>query len=96
VTEQVAQQADPALRRRVVEGIGALLPQVLKREPPATTEATKLFDELGLSSATTLELLLELEEQLEIQIDVEDIDQEDLESIGTLADFIAEHALPDG
>jgi acyl carrier protein len=89
-------QADPALRQRVVEEIGTLLPQVLKREAPSTAESTKLFDDLGLSSATTLELLLELEEALEIQIDVEEIDQGDLETIGTLADFIAEHALPDG
>jgi acyl carrier protein len=96
MTEQVVAPADPELRRRVVEGIGALLPRVLKQDAPATAESTKLFDELGLSSATTLELLLELEEELEIQIDVEDIDQSDLQSIGTLADFIAEHALPDG
>lgn len=92
--EQVT-QTDPALRGRVVEGIGVLLPRVLKRDVPPLPESTRLFDELGLSSVTTLELLLELEESLEIQIDVEDIDQGDLRSIGTLADFVAEHALPD-
>ena len=83
------------LRRRVVDGIGELLPRVLKRELPEVPESTRLFDELGLSSVTTLELLLELEESLEIQIDVEDIDQGDLRSVGTLADFVAEHALAD-
>lgn len=98
MTEQ-AVAADPELRQRIVDGISALLPRILKRtegDPPPTAESTRLFDELGLSSSTTLELLLELEEELEIQIDVEDIDQGDLETIGTLADFIAEHALPDG
>jgi len=83
------------LRRRVVDGIGELLPRVLKRELPEVPESTRLFDELGLSSVTTLELLLELEESLEIQIDVEDIDQGDLRSVGSLADFVAEHALAD-
>ncbi|MEN3356840.1 MAG: hypothetical protein V7637_822 [Mycobacteriales bacterium] len=96
MTGQAVGVADPELRQRVLAGILALLPRILKQEAPATAEATKLFDELGLSSSTTLELLLELEEELEIQIDVEDIDQGDLETIGTLANFIAEHALPDG
>jgi acyl carrier protein len=96
VTEQAVGVADPLLRRRVLDGILTLLPRVLKQEAPSAQESTKLFDELGLSSSTTLELLLELEEELEIQIDVEDIDQGDLETIGTLANFIAEHALPDG
>ena len=89
------QTARAELRRRVVDGIGELLPRVLKRELPEVPESTRLFDELGLSSVTTLELLLELEESLEIQIDVEDIDQGDLRSVGSLADFVAEHALAD-
>jgi acyl carrier protein len=88
-------QPDAALRQRVVDGIGVLLPQVLKRDVPTMPESARLFDELGLSSVTTLELLLELEENLEIQINVEDIDQDDLRSIGTLADFVTEHALTD-
>lgn len=92
---ELTQQADVVLRQRVVDAMATLLPQVLKREVPAAEEGTRLFDELGLSSASTLELLLELEEVLEIQIDVEDIDQGDLETIGTLAGFVAEHAITD-
>jgi acyl carrier protein len=68
---------------------------VLKREVAELPESTRLFDELGLSSASTLELLLELEEDLEVQIDVEEIDQNDLESIGALASFVATHTLDD-
>jgi acyl carrier protein len=83
------------LRQRVVDSIGQLLPRVLKREIGELSESARLFDELGLSSATTLELLLELEENLEIQIDVEEIDQDDLESIGALASFVASHTLAD-
>jgi acyl carrier protein len=92
VTEQVI---DADLRERVVGGIGTLLPRVLKRDITSPSEDARLFDELGLSSSSTLELLLELEEALEIQIDVEEIDQDDLETIGTLASFVAGHALTD-
>jgi acyl carrier protein len=93
--EQATAQPDTDLRPRVVDSIGVLLPKVLKRDVPAMPEETRLFDELGLSSASTLELLLELEEDLDIQIDVEEIDQGDLASIGTLADFVSAHALTD-
>ena len=92
VTEQVI---DVDLRERVVGSIGTLLPRILKREMAVPAEDARLFDELGLSSSSTLELLLELEEALEIQIDVEEIDQDDLETIGSLASFVATHALAD-
>jgi acyl carrier protein len=86
---------DHELRGRVVDSISSLLPRVLRREVPPVPETTGLFAELGLTSAATLELLLELEEDLEIQIDVEEIDQGDLRTIGTLADFVATHAVTD-
>ncbi|MEO6702730.1 MAG: phosphopantetheine-binding protein [Jatrophihabitantaceae bacterium] len=89
------QVIDADLRQRVVDSIGRLLPRVLKREVAELPESARLFDELGLSSASTLELLLELEEDLEIQIDVEEIDQGDLESIGALASFVSTHTLSD-
>jgi acyl carrier protein len=91
--EQVTEQVDGTLRQQVVESIGGLLPRVLKRDLPAVPESTRLFDDLQLTSSTTLELLLEVEEDLDIQIDVEDIDQSHLQSIGSLADFVAEHAV---
>jgi acyl carrier protein len=88
-----ASELDTPLRGRVVESMHGLLPRVLGRELPDLTEDTSLFDELGLSSVTTLELLLELEEALDIQVDVEDIDQDDLRTVGTLADFVTGHAV---
>ncbi|HEU5268722.1 MAG TPA: phosphopantetheine-binding protein [Jatrophihabitans sp.] len=92
MTDQVI---DADLRERVVSSIGTLLPRILKRDMAEPAEDARLFDELGLSSSSTLELLLELEETLEIQIDVEEIGQDDLETIGTLASFVASHALTD-
>lgn len=90
-----APDLDTTLRQQVVASMTTLLPRVLRRELPDLAESTSLFDELGLSSVTTLELLLELEEALEIQVDVEDIDQDDLRSVGTLADFVTGHAVTD-
>jgi acyl carrier protein len=91
----VTAQLDTALRQRVFNSIGALLPQVLGREIAAVSDSTQLMSDLGLRSATMLELLLELEEALEVQIDVEDIDQGDMNSVGDLADFVARHAMTD-
>ena len=86
---------DADLRQRVLASITALLPTILRRELPTLPESTRLFDELGLSSAKTLELLFALEEDLEVQIDIEEIDRGSLESIGAFADFVATHALTD-
>lgn len=83
---------DAELRSRVVASIGMLLPQVLKRDLASVPEDIRLFDELGLSSSKTLELLLALEEDLGIEVDVDEIDRGDLVSIGAFADFVTQHA----
>jgi len=97
MTEQETATAPPDtdLRDRVVTSLCALLPRVLGREMPDVSVQTRLM-ELELTSATTLELMLEVEDALEIQIDVEEFDREHLESIGTLAEYVAGHALADG
>jgi acyl carrier protein len=94
--ETVATELDTALRRRVIESIGMVLPRLLEREIPDVTEGMLLVQELGLRSTAILELLVELEESLEIQIDVEDIDRDDMNSVGDLASFVASHSLADG
>ncbi len=83
---------DLELREKVVGSICTLLPGVLRHELPDVSEQTNLM-ELDLSSASTLELMLALEDQLEIQIDVEDFDEEHVQSVGTLADYVAGHAV---
>ncbi|MFI7673537.1 3-oxoacyl-[acyl-carrier-protein] synthase III C-terminal domain-containing protein [Actinophytocola sp. NPDC049390] len=79
------------LRTRVVDALGVLLGRMLGGDL-AVSEETRLFDELGLSSSKTLELLLALEEELDIQVDVEEIDRRDLASVGSLSDFVVAHA----
>jgi acyl carrier protein len=86
-----------ALRAQVMEGIHVVLPKVLAREADDAvlelSEHTRLMEDLGLTSAATLELILELEEGLDIQIDIEEVGPADLASIGALADFVAGHAV---
>lgn len=80
-------------RDQVVSTICAVLSRVIRRELPPATEETRLMEDLGLSSSSTLELMLELEESLDIQINVEDIDRDDFRTVGTLAGFVVGHLL---
>jgi acyl carrier protein len=85
------------LRAQVMESIHVVLPKVLARGAddgvPELSEHTRLMEDLGLTSAATLELVLELEESMDIQIDIEEIRPADLASIGALADFVAGHSV---
>jgi len=84
--------SDGAARERVMETIYVVLPEVLAAGPagrPELSEKTRLMEDLGLTSAATLELMLGLEEVLDIQIDVEEIQPGDMACLGRLADFIA-------
>lgn len=87
---------DAGLRRQVLAGISAVLPHVLDGRTPEISEATRPMEDLDLTSTDTLEFMLELETELNIQIDVEDIGAKDLETIGALADYITGHALITG
>ena len=84
--------SDSALRESVMESIYGVLPDVLARGADGAlglSEKTRLMEDLGMTSVTTLELMLGLEDALDIQIDVEEIQPEDMACIGGLADFIA-------
>lgn len=83
------------LREQVIGDLSVLLGRMLDRKLPDVTPDTRLFDELGLSSSKTLELLLFLEEDLDIQVDVEEIERRDLATVGSLADFVVAHTVED-
>ena len=85
--------SDAGLRQRALDAIAAVLPSVLDREALVITPEMKLMSDLGMRSASMLELLLELEDNLDIQIDVEDIDGAAMTSVGDLADYVAAHAI---
>jgi len=82
-----------------MESMQVILPKLLARDAEDAavelSESMRLMEDLGLTSVSTLELMLELEDALEIQIDVEEIEPADLTSLGALADFVAGHVLAD-
>jgi acyl carrier protein len=59
------------------------------------SEQTRLMEDLGMTSATTLELFLELEDALDIQIDTEGMTPADVATLGALAEFISGHVVED-
>jgi acyl carrier protein len=84
---------DTELRGRVIGAICAVVPRLVRQQLAPVSEDTRQMEDHNLSSSSTLELMLEIEESLDIQIDVEDIDQNDFRTIGALADFVAGHLL---
>jgi acyl carrier protein len=79
-------------QEQVFDTISELLPSVLGKEVAGITADTQLMAELGMRSASMLELLLELEDNLDIAIEVEDIDEAGMRSVGDLAKFVATHS----
>jgi acyl carrier protein len=84
---------DAEFARQVADTMTTTLTRLLDRPEPVTVDM-RLMDELGLSSTLALELLLECEDQLEILIDVEEMDQDQMKTIGDLATFVAENSRP--
>jgi acyl carrier protein len=85
--------ADAEFRQQVVVVMTTVLTRLLDHPEPVT-EDMRLMEELGLSSTFGLELLLELEDQLMILVDVEQMDQENMETVGDFATFVAGHSRP--
>ncbi|WP_432989376.1 acyl carrier protein [Dactylosporangium sp. CA-233914] len=86
-------EVDGSLRQQVVATMSDLLVRMLRLEQPVT-EGSNLEDELGMSSSQGVQLILDLERDLSIMVDVEDLEQEELVTVGQLADYIAAHATP--
>ena len=84
---------DDEFRQRVMDTMATVLARLLDRPEPVT-EDMRLMEELGLSSTFGLELLLELEDQLLILIDVEQMDTDQMATVGDLATFVARHSRP--
>jgi acyl carrier protein len=89
--ETQAAPIDEALRQRVIDTICTLLPESLGREIPDLSAETPLL-ELDLSSVAMLEVMLTVEDTLEIQVDIEEFEDSDMETIGRLATYVAGHS----
>ncbi|MBP2702770.1 acyl carrier protein [Microbispora sp. RL4-1S] len=79
-------------RGTIVIAISAALADVLKREADQIAEGTRLFDDLGLDSTSVLELLMRIEDDLGVEFDTDTLEQRHFETVGTLADYVAEQA----
>jgi acyl carrier protein len=77
--------------QQIVTVIVTVLKEVLNQELSDVTAETRLFDDLGLDSTGVLALLMALEDALDMQVDPEDLKKSDLDSVGSLAAFVAEN-----
>ncbi len=84
--------ADETLRPRVIDTLFELLPRFVGQEVQELSPETRLA-ELALSSLGAVELMLTVEDTLLIQVDIEDFDDSDLDTIGQLATYIAGHSV---
>jgi acyl carrier protein len=75
-------------RAGIIEHIRQSLTVAMGREVTGLHETTVLYEDLGLESLGTLELLLDLEDTLGIEVDPEDLEMEVLRTVGSLADYV--------
>jgi acyl carrier protein len=81
---------DKEMQDAVLATMAAVLPGMLEYSAPITPQ-TLLQDELDLSSSQVLEVLLSVEEAHAIQIDVEMMDENNINTLADLAEYIAGH-----
>ncbi|GAA4435735.1 acyl carrier protein [Actinokineospora soli] len=75
---------------QIHSAIVAALSEVVGTELTGVTAETRLFDDLNLDSTSVLGLLMALEDSLDIQVEPENLEQRHLETVGALAEFLAE------
>ncbi|OLB77580.1 MAG: phosphopantetheine-binding protein [Actinobacteria bacterium 13_2_20CM_2_71_6] len=85
----IAAAVDP---RSIAERTRKVLAEMVGRDPASLTEDTRLFADLGMDSTNALELLMLLEDELGIRIDADNLEQQDLETLGSLTGYFARQA----
>ena len=79
-------------RKDVVQALETALTEVLDRPVTGLTGETRLFDDLHLDSTTMLEMLMSLEDSIGLEVDPEDLDVDDFESVDTFTAFVLTQA----
>ncbi|QUH05538.1 acyl carrier protein [Saccharopolyspora erythraea] len=64
------------------------LTDVLDRPVNGLDGDVRLFDDLHLDSTTMLEMLMELEDSIGLEVDAEDLDVDDFQTVDTFLDFV--------
>ena len=75
-------------RTGIIVHIQQSLTVALGREITGLHETTMLYEDLGLESIGTLELLLDLEDTLGIEVDPEVLELEVFRTVGSLTDYV--------
>ena len=65
------------------------LEDTLSRPLEAVTNETALFQDVGLDSTSVLDLLMNLEDKTVLEIDTEDLELEDFQTVGSLVSFVS-------
>lgn len=76
-------------RTEIVNAITESLREVLNNPALEVDEQVRLFDDLHLDSTSVLELLMALEDTVGLEIDPENLDMDDFQTVGSLADYVA-------
>jgi acyl carrier protein len=77
-------------RTSIVSAVERALREVLNDAVPAgLAEDSRLFEDLHLDSTGVLELLMALEENLGIEVDPENLNMDDFQTVGSLTDYLA-------
>ncbi|MFD9235654.1 acyl carrier protein [[Kitasatospora] papulosa] len=74
-------------RTDVTTALETALTSVLDRPVTGLEGNTRLFDDLHLDSTTMLEMLMELEDSLGLEVDPEELDADDFETVDTFTTF---------
>jgi acyl carrier protein len=80
------------LTQSIAERTRQVLGQMVSRDPASLTDDTRLFAELGLDSTNALELLMQLEDELAVRIDADNLEQKDLDTVGSLTRYFTQQA----
>lgn len=79
-------------REQVSSRLTAILAQMVGQPAETLTENTMLFANLGLDSTNALELLMTIEDEFGIEFDPGALEQQHLETVGTLTRYLLEQA----
>jgi acyl carrier protein len=74
--------------RDLIDVVAASLSEVLERQLPDISADLRLLDDLNMDSTAILELLMTLEDNLGIEIDAEELNMDDFETVGTVAAYL--------
>jgi acyl carrier protein len=78
----------------VADTLVGSITELLDRDPASISPDTRFFEDLGFDSTSILVLLTQIETKLGIEFDPDELEPRDLETVGTLVDFVVRQSTP--